>query len=234
MYFVEPCYSGAGQNDQHPPSDIMKGELLIAKVYNAIRTNEALWAKTLLVLVYDEHGGFFDHAIPPATIAPDEFTDEFSFTQLGVRVPAILISPWLDHSVDHTIYDHTSLLRYVTEKWSLGSLGARTAAANSFGTSLLRRTTSRADAPGPFTQALLGPSEVQNPFVNENQRALVGFSQYLEQHMAQVEDKAAVGTRTLRMLRGPDAQFAVAKERFEALIQHTKSGNVSPGIPDSA
>jgi hypothetical protein len=61
-------------------------------------------------------------------------------------------------------------------------------------------------------QALLGASETQNKIVNENQKALIGFSQVLEQHMAGVEDKAAVGTRTLRMLRGPDAQFAVAKD----------------------
>jgi hypothetical protein len=82
-------------------------------------------------------------------------------------------------------------------------------------------------------QALLGASETQNKIVNENQKALIGFSQVLEQHMAGVEDKAAVGTRTLRMLRGPDAQFAVAEERFESIIQHAQDGTVQPKIQSS-
>lgn len=231
--FIEPCYSGAGQNDQHPPSDIMKGELLIAKVYNAIRSNEALWANTLFVLLYDEHGGFYDHAVPPATVAPDEHTDEFAFNQLGLRVPAILASPWLDAQVDHTVYDHTSLLRYVSDKWGLGPLGARTAQANSFSALLEKRSAARSDAPQPFQQALLSPAETQNKTINENQKALVGFSQYLEKHMEEVEDMAAVGTRTIRMLRGPQAQFAVAKDRFESMIQRAKDGTIQPTVPSS-
>jgi phospholipase C len=56
--FIEPTYFGASQNDQHPPSDILAGEALIANVYNAIWQNGELWQKTLLVLLYDEHGGF--------------------------------------------------------------------------------------------------------------------------------------------------------------------------------
>ncbi len=59
--FIEPAYSGAEQNDQHPPSDIMQGEFLLAKVYNALRANGELWNSTLFVFLYDEHGGFFDH-----------------------------------------------------------------------------------------------------------------------------------------------------------------------------
>lgn len=74
----------------------MKGEGLIAKLYNAIRSNDALWQKTLLIVLYDEHGGFYDHEVPPAPVAPDEYTAEFAFNQLGLRVPAVLISPWVD------------------------------------------------------------------------------------------------------------------------------------------
>jgi phospholipase C len=83
------------QNDQHPLSDVMRGDALIRDVYNAIRSNAALWRTSLLIIVYDEHGGFYDHVEPPPTVPPDKRTDasHFKFDRLGVRVPAILVSP---------------------------------------------------------------------------------------------------------------------------------------------
>jgi len=228
--FIEPCYSGAGQNDQHPPSDIMKGELLIAQVYNALRANDALWRKTLLVVVYDEHGGFYDHVTPAATIAPDNNTKEFNFKQLGLRVPAVLVSPWIDKQVIHSVFDHTSLLKYVTDKWGLGPLGDRTAQAQTFAAELAQRTTARPDAPAPFNQPLLGPAETQNKRVNENQQALISFSQHLETHLSQVDDLGAIGSRSLKMMEGPRSQFAVAKDRFERFLHETKQGNVKPNV----
>ena len=68
--FLEPTYFGGQQNDQHPPSDVLRGEVLLAQVYNAIRSNESLWQKTLFVILYDEHGGFYDHVYPPACVPP--------------------------------------------------------------------------------------------------------------------------------------------------------------------
>jgi phospholipase C len=237
--FIEPCYSGSGQNDQHPPSDIMKGELLIAQVYNAIRLNPELWKKTLLVILYDEHGGFYDHVVPPTfddnpiVVAPDNNTVEFNFQQLGLRVPAILVSPWIDKQVVHTVFDHTSLLKYLIDKWGLGPLGNRTAKANSFAPTLLARATARADAdvPGEITDRLVSPVETQNKKVNENQKALISFSQKLETHLAQVDDMGAIGSRSLKMMEGSRAQFAVAKDRFERFIHETKLGNVTPKGP---
>src|ERR1700722_15863131 len=69
--FLEPSYGGEDQNDQHPPTDIRKGEYLIAQVYNALVSNPDLWNSTLFVLLYDEHGGFFDHVVPPQAVPPD-------------------------------------------------------------------------------------------------------------------------------------------------------------------
>jgi phospholipase C len=224
--FIEPCYSGKSQNDQHPPTDLMKGELLVAKIYNALRMNEPLWNETLLVLLYDEHGGFYDHVVPPITIAPDNCTKEFNFESLGVRVPAILISPWVDPGVLHTEFDHTSLLKYVSDKWKLGSLGARTAQAQSFSPELLKRAVARTDTPPPFSDALLSPTELPNKRVNENQKSLVSFSQMLEKHMSDVEDIAAIGSRSLKLLDGPQAQFSVAKDRFERFLQYSKLGKI--------
>jgi phospholipase C len=73
--------------------------VLLAQVYNAIRGNRALWERSLLVVFYDEHGGFHDHVSPPAAVPPDDHVGEFSFAQYGIRVPAILISPWLEKQV---------------------------------------------------------------------------------------------------------------------------------------
>ena len=123
---IEPQYFGESQNDDHPPYNIMRGEKLIADVYNALRASDA-WETSLLVVVYDEHGGFYDHVPPPVTVPPDENTEHFAFNRLGVRVPAILVSPWVGRRVEHTEFDHTSLLKYMIEKWDLGkdSLGGR-------------------------------------------------------------------------------------------------------------
>ena len=131
--FIEPRYMGWEENDDHPPYDIMRAEKLIADVYNAIRANDKLWKSTLLVVFYDEHGGFYDHVVPGQAIPPDDHREEYAFDQFGIRVPALLISPWIKQAVEHTLYDHTSLLKYLIEKWNLGPLGQRTAHANSIG-----------------------------------------------------------------------------------------------------
>jgi phospholipase C len=143
--FIEPKYFGVDQNDDHPPHNIMKAQKLIADVYNAIRSNRALWLSTLLVVVYDEHGGFYDHVEPPAAPPPDGHCEEYTFDRLGVRVPAVLVSPWLDARVSSTRFDHTSVLKYLIDKWQLGPLGARAAAANSIAAAFGERTTPRED-----------------------------------------------------------------------------------------
>ena len=123
--FVEPNYndhdSDGGEqvaNDQHPDHDVQAGEFLIAEVYMHIRRNPKLWPNTALLVVYDEHGGIYDHVVPP-TCAPDKFTApanntgtgmEFKFDRLGVRVPAILISPWIPkNTVVDRVFDHASI-----------------------------------------------------------------------------------------------------------------------------
>src|ERR1700732_3104736 len=91
-------------------------------------------------LVYDEHSGFYDHVEPPAAVAPDDHQEEWTFDRLGVRVPAILVSPWVRAGVEKTVFDHTSLLKYLTDKWNLGPLGLRTQQANSIGVALDQET----------------------------------------------------------------------------------------------
>ncbi|MHC2385656.1 hypothetical protein ACVMFA_002216 [Bradyrhizobium liaoningense] len=144
--FIEPHFGTVfknAQNDQHPLSDVYRGEQLIQAVYDAIRANDPLWQRTLLIVTYDEHGGFYDHVFPPPAVAPDNYPvvppvsppSRFTFQQLGVRVPTILISPWLDQGVLSETFDHTTILKFISEKWSLGNyLGNRVASnsSNSF------------------------------------------------------------------------------------------------------
>lgn len=156
---IEPSYMGWGENDDHPPHDVMRAEKLIADVYNAVRGNDALWQSTLLVVVYDEHGGFYDHVAPPPAAPPDDRSAGYPFDRLGVRVPALLVSPWADRKVEHTLFDHTSLLAYLIGKWRLGDLGRRAAGANSIGVAL-GRATPRTDT---VFRLALDPDQLQPP-----------------------------------------------------------------------
>ncbi|HEY4365049.1 MAG TPA: alkaline phosphatase family protein [Bryobacteraceae bacterium] len=125
--FIEPQYfdspDGAVQaSDQHPDHDVRSGEDLILDVYNSLRSHPDVWKSTILVIVYDEHGGLYDHVEPPAAVSPDGKIVQdpgenvaqippFEFTRLGVRVPAVVISAYIDPGqIDHTIYDHTSVI----------------------------------------------------------------------------------------------------------------------------
>lgn len=131
--FIEPNYTdhdapdGSGELiacDQHPDHDVRAGEQFIATVYNKIRNNPNLWPNTAILVVYDEHGGIFDHVGPPSC-TPDGFVaqpsatgtpDAFHFDRLGVRVPAILISPWVQRgSVINDVFEHASIPGTVTE-----------------------------------------------------------------------------------------------------------------------
>jgi phospholipase C len=138
--FIEPDYNGITENDDHPPHDVMKAQKLLADVYNSIRSNADLWASTLLVVLYDEHGGFYDNVEPPPAIPPDHHKDEYTFDRFGIRVPAVLVSPWVAMGFNPTQFDHTSLLKYLIDKWQLGPLGNRTANANSIEPLILKGT----------------------------------------------------------------------------------------------
>jgi phospholipase C len=131
--FIEPAYNdhpgpGGGQilaSDQHPTHNVHEGERFIGMVYNAIRGNDALWASTALLIVYDEHGGLYDHVVPPVCRS-DGFTAQpsdtntgipFAFDRLGVRVPAILISPYVPKGtiVDGRVFEHACIPNTVTQ-----------------------------------------------------------------------------------------------------------------------
>ncbi|HEV2647488.1 MAG TPA: alkaline phosphatase family protein [Acidobacteriaceae bacterium] len=120
--FIEPIYDGVNANSQHPDFAIDKGEAFIGEIYNAIR-DSPLWTDTLLLIVYDEHGGLYDHVFPPMlkneTGLPGiPATTDFGFTfdRLGVRVPAVFVSPWIKPgTILPQQFDHCSIVKTIRQ-----------------------------------------------------------------------------------------------------------------------
>ena len=127
--FLDPKFldEGTGSSaDDHPHADIRAGQSFLDQVYRAITSGPG-WARTALVINYDEWGGFYDH-VAPAT-APDA-TPELGTGLRGFRTPALMISPRSRrHHVSHRVYDHTSVLKMIEWRWSLEPLTPRDAAA---------------------------------------------------------------------------------------------------------
>jgi phospholipase C len=144
--FIEPRYYEPEQNDDHPTSSSMAAQQLIARVYNAIRAQEEVWNSSLLIVLYDEHGGFFDHAPIPDAVAPKipegyphkDHGAKCDFKSLGVRVPALVVSPWVGQTLCAEELDHTSVLKYVCQKWKLPQLTARVDKSTDFGSVILK------------------------------------------------------------------------------------------------
>lgn len=126
--YVDPAFSFEPNvgNDDHPPADIRDGQIFIASVYNAL-ANSPLWDRCLLVITYDEHGGFYDHVSPPSDAA-DELPD---FQQLGFRVPAMVIGPHVRRGcVTSTRLDHVSIISTITRRFGLDPLNDRVTQTN--------------------------------------------------------------------------------------------------------
>jgi len=135
--FLEPSW-GASGNSQHPNYDVATGEQLISDVYNTL-CGSPKWNQTLLIIIYDEHGGNYDHATPPSGVpAPDKLVgsiDRFQFDRLGIRIPAILISPLIKEGTvfrpTDSFVDHTSVIKTLCEKNGIKPWNPRIAAASS-------------------------------------------------------------------------------------------------------
>ncbi len=134
--FVDPTYTvlddGTG-NDDHPHADIRNGDAFLANIYQALSSSPA-WSRTVLIITFDEWGGFFEHVAPPRAPAPNGIdTDQVNGeVLLGFRVPVIVVSPFTQNTgpaplVDHTVFDHTSILKLIEWRWNLQPLTARDA-----------------------------------------------------------------------------------------------------------
>jgi phospholipase C len=123
VIFVEPWYTDGPHHDvsrdDHAPSSIVGGQQFLNEVYRSIRVNPN-WASSVMVVTYDEHGGFFDHVSPPPVVteAPDDTHNNPGFGYLGLRVPAIVVSPLVvPGTVCDKRLDHTSVLRFIGQKF---------------------------------------------------------------------------------------------------------------------
>lgn len=130
--WIEPNMIFPPLDDFHPPGDIRAGEQFLAQVYQAVRSSPQ-WATTALVVLFDEHGGCYDHVPPPAAPIPDDHPGEqgFAFDRFGLRIPAIVISPFTERGTVISDLFHTcSVLRTLRERFDLGpALTRRDAAA---------------------------------------------------------------------------------------------------------
>ena len=196
--FLEPNYlwmDGNPENDEHPeaglidnpqhPSNVLYGEQLLFDIFTAL-TKSPAWSSTLFVVLFDEHGGTFDHVVPPKTVSPDGIViptnkpggSNFAFDRLGVRVPAVVVSPLIaSGTISSLVYDHTSVIRTVMETFGIpGRLLKREAQANDL--SSVIGTTLRTDIP-TITPRPVPPAtqELSNAFANvpltEFQRTMV-------------------------------------------------------------
>ncbi|MCJ8331298.1 MAG: hypothetical protein HRT89_05900 [Lentisphaeria bacterium] len=169
-----PAYSvinpNLWENSQHAGGDgttLVAGDSYIADVYEAIRSNQEVWEKTLFFITYDEAGGYWDSVINTDEMpiaegihqhkdwdnenSPENSTTEFDFKYLGVRIPGLIISAWLDHQMDSTVYEHSSVPATVKALFNTeargpdGYLTVRDQAANDLLKNLKLRDTARTD-----------------------------------------------------------------------------------------
>ena len=179
--FIEPQHILPPWSSQHPSGGVSHGEKLIASVYNTLVENPAVFARSLLLIVYDEHGGFYDHVVPPGhpgwqeqcpgvhheVLAPDGARGSgegreagYDFTTLGPRVPAVVVSPWIEKGsvfgwrasdpARRVTFDHTSILATVGEMTGVWVASKRAKAAATLAVTL-NRTSPRTDYPSRLT-----------------------------------------------------------------------------------
>ncbi len=209
--FIEPRYFSdwSMPNDMHPPHVVTLGEQLIASVYNTLRASSA-WTKTMLIITFDEHGGCYDHVAPPEATPPSETrTAPFNFDRYGVRVPTVIVSPYVKpgsiiRSPTGTPYDHTSIIATLRKRFpELGPpLTARVAGAPDVGNALTLAVPINL---GPVhIDPLLyaaSPSEVaraQEQPLNNMQKSLVKLAANLPSN-AVGADPAAIGAHVAQI-----------------------------------
>jgi len=189
---VEPRYFGITDilpaNDQHPSHDMVEGEKLLKEIYEAVRASP-LWNTTALIITYDEHGGYYDHVPTPLNVPnPDgkvSQNPDFDFKRLGIRVPTIVISPWVEKGfVEHkskgpmsdSEYEHSSVASTLKKVYNLPNLTKRDEWAGTFEHIFLSRSSPRTDCPTtlPEPAKYFAPKPNQlNQEIHEFQKSII-------------------------------------------------------------
>jgi phospholipase C len=195
--FIFPRFFNADHavaNSEHAPEDMRFGDNFIADVYETLRKNEDVWKRSALIVTYDEHGGFFDHVAPPTGVPnPDginspppgdkaSFAPKFDFRRLGMRVPAVIVSPWVRPHVVSTPYQHTSIMATVRKIFGMksGPLTKRDKSAKTFD-DLFELDQPRTDTPTKLRRVALpklgapkdDPRHPANLSMDDTQRAVL-------------------------------------------------------------
>lgn len=210
VIIVEPSYQDGPHigpdhpNDNHPPLAVGWGEDFLRRTYQAATMNPAVWAQTLMVVYYDEHGGFYDHVPPPSfdnksagNAAPPA---PYAFNTLGPRIPNILISPWVSPgTVSHDLYDHTSVLQLLAEIFTPGkqysdAVANRAAQGiKSLSTALTDTSSSIPPPPPPaapiFATTLLGDNIAKPPDSNMGRALEAAALDMIQQRPDKVDAK---------------------------------------------
>ncbi len=251
--WIDPNFSnfnpiGFQPNDDHAPADIRDGQEFVLAVYHALASGP-LWDKTLLIVFYDEHGGFFDHVPPPR--APDDHPRKFG--RYGVRVPALVVSPWTEPgSVSHTLFDHTSIIKTILLRFcpdALGEagwrhrqlawldrrghphpVGTRVVQAHDLG-ELLTRATPR---PAPARYSLIEDAAARAAARPEG--AIIGSDPLAGRPLTDLQRRIAAANRELRRLGHPDGQPLQASDGLTAQRVHQPAAlgrlpHLRPGRP---
>ncbi|KAG6682601.1 hypothetical protein I3842_13G151000 [Carya illinoinensis] len=233
---------GAPANDDHPSHDVYQGQVFLKEVYETLRASPQ-WNQTLLVITYDEHGGFYDHVptpvrgvpSPDGIVGPEPFY--FKFDRLGVRVPTIAVSPWIEKAtVVHgpngspfptSEYEHSSIPATVRKLFNLSSpfLTKRDQWAGTFEGIVQKRTEPRTDCP----EQLPTPVKVRNTEANENAK-LSEFQQELLQLAAVLKGDNTFTSypekigKDMNVKQGTEYVDDAVKRFFEAALYAKKMG----------
>ncbi len=194
---IEPDF---GVNDGHPPYDFSMAEAFLSSIHRALAAS-VHWPRSLLVIVFDEHGGFYDHVPPPTVPDPDP-----DFRQLGFRVPAIVVGPQVrPGAVVSTPYDHVSILATLATRFGIGSLGPRMDAAADLSACL-----------DPDRAAAMSPAAALPPTIQLTTSA-IRSAPFRPSHQPEMDALALAGGLPAHHLdpRAPD-------ERFAAWLRHAQ------------
>jgi phospholipase C len=228
MYtFIEPHYGDVmnntyeGGSSQHPMDDVYGGEHLLAAVYEAIRQSP-YWESSVLIITYDEHGGLYDHLPPPAAVPPGDSNppvnynvNGFLFDRLGVRVPAVVVSPLIPkNSVDHTVYDHSSLPKTVETLFGLEPLTHRDEAAQDV-VHLLSLPEPRTDCPSKLNNAAPMSTPARPTLSAEQQAAIAALPMPDEGNLAGA--LANLVKADVDLSGGTPEEIAAIKAKFESI-----------------
>lgn len=212
VIIVEPSFQDGPHigpdhpNDNHPPLAVGWGEDLLRRTYQALSTSP-VWDNSLMVVYYDENGGFYDHVAPPPfdqeatgnAMPPSTLAVPVPYNTLGPRIPAILVSPWVaPRTVIHDRYDHTSVLQFLAECFTPGrpfsdNVARRAAQGIKSLSSALAAAPSHLTAPAPpsdpiaFSYARIGDN-IATPPDNAMGQAFEGAAlKMLAEHPAEAE-----------------------------------------------